>query len=31
MQLARRELRRYDEGGPHVDVPVSSGDLGVSR
>ena len=30
MQLARRELRKYEDGGPHVDIPTS-GDIGVSR
>lgn len=30
MQLARRELRKYEHGGPSVDIPTS-GDIGVSR
>ncbi len=30
MQLARRELRKYEDGGPHVDIPTS-GDIGVAR
>jgi acyl-CoA dehydrogenase len=31
MQLARREIRKYEDGGPHVDIPTTSGDLGVAR
>jgi len=30
MQLARRELRKYEEGGPSVKIPTS-GDIGVAR